>query len=122
STARIGWHSWYTSSSPPTKITSCPCSACTVLPETGASSTATPLLRAASCRRREVRGLTVLISITTAPGRAPASAPLGPNITSSKAASLATLEHTTSTPAASCLAVGAPFAPPSPHGGDRRGL
>src|SRR5256712_2124291 len=107
----MGWHFWYTSSSPPTKITSCPCSACSVLPETGASSTDTPLLRAASCRRREVRGFTVLISITIAPDRVPASAPSGPNITCSSAASLATLENTTSTPAASCLAVAATFAP-----------
>src|SRR3989441_5069890 len=118
----IGWHFWYTSSSPPTKITSCPCSACTVLPETGASSTETPLPRAASCSRREVRGFTVLISITVAPARAPASAPSGPNIPCSSAASFATLENTMSTPAASCFAVAATFAPRCSQGTVRSGV
>src|SRR2546425_10585948 len=118
----IGWHFWYTSSSPPTKITSCPCSACTVLPETGASSTETPLPRAASCSRREVRGFTVLISITVAPARVPASAPSGPNITCSSAASFATLETTMSTPAASSLDVAATFAPRCSKGRVRSGL
>src|SRR5256712_2077902 len=107
----MGWHFWYTSSSPPTKITSCPCSACTVLPETGASSTATPLLRATSCSRRDVRGLTVLMSTTIVPARAAARTPSGSNITCSTAASFVTLEHTISTPAASCRNVAATFAP-----------
>src|SRR2546421_425301 len=118
----MGWHFWYTSSSPPTKITSCPCSACTVLPETGASSTDTPLLRAASCTRRELRGFTVLISITIDPARAPASAPSGPNITCSSAASFATLENTMSTPVASCFAVAATLAPRCCKGRVRSGV
>src|SRR2546422_816005 len=107
----MGWHFWYTSSSPPTKITSCPCSACSVLPETGASSTETPLLRAASCSRRDVSGLTVLMSTSVAPARAPARTPSGPYITCSSAASFVTLENTMSTPAASCPDVAATFAP-----------
>src|SRR2546427_1455127 len=118
----MGWHFWYTSSSPPTKITSCPCSACTVLPETGASSTETPLLRADSCRWREVRGFTVLISITMDPARVPSSAPSGPNITCCSAASFATLEHTMSTPAASCCAVAATLAPRCSKGRVRSGV
>src|SRR2546422_588463 len=107
----MGWHFLYTSSSPPTKITSCPCSACTVLPETGASSTETPLPRAASCSRREVRGLTVLMSTIVDPARPAARTPSGSNITCSTAASFVTLEHTMSTPAASSRDVAATFAP-----------
>src|SRR5437867_3605202 len=107
----MGWHFWYTSSSPPTKITSCPCSACSVLPETGASSTATPLLRAASCSRRDVRGLTVLMSTIVAPACAAARTPSGSNITCSTAASFVTLENTMSTPAASSRDVAATCAP-----------
>src|SRR5437016_1142057 len=107
----MGWHFWYTSSSPPTKITSCPCSACTVLPETGASSTQTPLPRAASCSRREVRGLTVLMSTIVDPARAAARTPSGSNITCSTAASFVTLENTMSTPAARSRDVAATFAP-----------
>src|SRR5256712_4248503 len=107
----MGWHFWYTSSSPPTKITSCPCSACSVLPETGASSTETPLFRPASCSRRDVRGLTVLMSTTVAPARAPVRTPSGPNITCSSAASFVRLENTMSAPSASCLDVAATFAP-----------
>src|SRR3989449_2261624 len=107
----MGWHFWYTSSSPPTKITSCPCSACSVLRETGASSPETPVSRPASCSRRDVSGLTVLMSTTVAPARAPARTPSGPYITCSSAASFVTLENTMSTPAASCLDVAATFAP-----------
>src|SRR5438309_1606329 len=103
-------------------MTSCPCSACTVLPETGASSTETPLLRASSCTWREVRGFTVLISITTDPARAPARAPSGPNITCSSAASFATLENTMSTPAASCFGVTATLAPRCSKGRAGSGL
>src|SRR5213592_731531 len=77
----------------------------------GASSTETPLLRAASCSRRDVRGLTVLMSTTVAPARAPVRTPSGPNITCSSAASFVRLENTMSTPAASSLDVAATFAP-----------
>src|SRR2546430_1145447 len=71
----------------------------------------TPLLRAASCSRRELRGLRVLMSTIVAPARAPARTPSGPYITCSSAASFVTLENTMSTPAASCLDVAATFAP-----------
>src|SRR5207245_6494236 len=80
-------------------------------PETGASSTATPLLRAASCSRRDVRGLTVLMSTIVAPACAAARTPSGSNITCSTAASFVTLENTMSTPAASSRDVAATCAP-----------
>ena len=50
------------------------------------------------------------------------SAPSGPNITCSSAASLVTLENTMSTPAASCFAVTATFAPPCSKGRVRSGV
>src|SRR3990170_342486 len=79
---------------------SCPCSTVPGPPDTGASSSAAPCASASAPSSRVARGLTVLISTHTAPGRSPARIPSWPRPTALRAAVSVTMLNTTSAPSA----------------------
>ena len=71
-----------TAASPPTKARSVPSSAPLIIPETGASSMATPLALKWSAISLATIGSMVLMHSSTSPGEDPSSVPPAPTVTS----------------------------------------
>src|SRR5690349_14774618 len=101
---------------PPASAVSVPAAASAVLPETGTSRKLAPWRAASAASSRAARGPIVLMSMTTAPSRQPASTPPSPASTDCTAAASASMVITTSQAAASPAGDSASVAPAAASG------